>query len=64
MKNENHSSYEQGKMHSSFYILHSSFNLILHSTFFILHSSFWQSRHSTPLALRRGVGGEAKKGAL
>ena len=49
MKNENYSSYEQGKMHSSF---------------FILHSSFWQSRHSTPLALRRGVGGEAKKGAL
>ena len=30
MKNENYSSYEQGKMHSSFFILHSSFR-ILHS---------------------------------
>ena len=28
MKNENHSSYEQGKMNSSFYILHSSFKKV------------------------------------
>ena len=35
MKNENYSSNEQGKTHSSFFILHF---IILHSSFFILHS--------------------------
>ncbi len=37
MKNENYSSYVQGKMHSSFFILH--------SLFFILHLYFFKFRY-------------------
>ncbi len=49
MKNENHSSYEQGKMHSTFFILHFG------KADYLLPSPF-----KVPLALRRGVRGEAR----